>query len=157
MVEEILVEFCASFLIWFLFAGLVVLWFIDGKIKKEQVIHALFACIISALAVTLVKHFFPTLRPYMVNGGEVDVLVKPLDAAFPSGHTAQAFALSVTIFLHDRKIGWYFLMGALVVGVSRVVANVHYPLDIVGGAFIGTLVAVIVEKTHLFGLIGKRK
>ncbi len=38
MVEDITVEFFATFFIYFLFAGLIALWFIDGKIKKEQVI-----------------------------------------------------------------------------------------------------------------------
>jgi len=153
MLEDITIEFFASFFIYFLFAGLIVLWFLDGKINKEQVVHALLACISTAIIVFLIKHFFPTMRPFMINGREVDVLIKPLDSAFPSGHTAQAFALAVTIFMHDRKIGWFFLLGALAIGVARVLANVHYPIDIVGGAFIGTLMAVIFEKAHLFKLL----
>jgi undecaprenyl-diphosphatase len=156
MLEDIVVEFFATFFIWFLFAGLIVLWFIDGKIKKEQVIHALLASLVAWLIVLAIKHIFPTVRPFILNGGEVDVLFKPTDSAFPSAHTALAFGLAVTIFMHDRKIGWFYLIGALIVGVARVVANVHYPLDIVGGALIGTLVAVIVEKVHLFKLLAKR-
>jgi undecaprenyl-diphosphatase len=81
------------------------------------------------------------------------VLFAPTDSAFPSAHTALAFGLAITVFLHDKKIGWFYLFGALAVGVARVLANVHYPIDILGGAFIGTLVAVIVEKVHLFQLI----
>jgi undecaprenyl-diphosphatase len=156
MVEDITVEFFATFLIWFLFAGLIVLWFVDGRIKKEQVIHALLASLIAWIIVLLIKHFFPTIRPFIQNGGEVDVLFKPTDGAFPSAHTALAFGLAVTIFMHDRKIGWFFLIGALIVGVARVVANVHYPVDILGGALIGTLVAVVVEKVHLFKLLRRR-
>ena len=154
--EDIVIEFFATFFVYFLFAGLVVLWFIDGKIEKEQVFHALLACIITATVVFLIKYFFPTLRPFMINGREIDVLIKPLDGSFPSGHTAQAFALSITIFLHDRKVGWLFLAGAFAIGVARVLANVHYPVDILGGALIGTLVAVIVEKVHFFQLLKRR-
>ena len=155
--DDIIIEFFATFFIYFLFAGLIVLWFIDGKIKKEQVFHALLACTYTAIIVFLIKYFFPTLRPFMVNGREVDVLFKPLDGAFPSGHTAQAFALAVTIFMHDRKVGRFFLVGALIIGAARVLANVHYPADIFGGAFIGTLVAVVVEKAHLFEFLRKRR
>lgn len=155
--EGITVEFFASLFIYFLFAGLVILWFIDGKIKKEQVFHALLACMYTAIIVFLIKYFFPTLRPFLVNGGGVGVLITPMDGAFPSGHTAQAFALAVTIFMHDRKVGWFYLIGALVIGIARVLANVHYPADIFGGAFIGTLVAVIVEKAHLFEFLRKRR
>lgn len=153
MIEDIIVEFFASFVIYFLFAGLVVLWFIDGKIKKEQVVHALFACLFAFTIAALIKHFFPTLRPFVVNGRETDVLINPIDGAFPSEHTVLAFALSVTIFMHDRKIGFYFLLTSLGIGISRVLANVHWPLDIVGGAFLGTIVAVIVEKVHFLDFI----
>lgn len=151
--EDLIVIFLASFLIYFLFAGLIVLWFVDGKIKKEQVIHALVAAFIAWCVSALIKYFFPTLRPFMINGREIDVLIMPVDGAFPSGHAAEAFALAVTVFMHDRKIGWLFLVGALTVGVARVVANVHYPADIVGGAFLGTIVAVIIEKVHFRDLV----
>jgi undecaprenyl-diphosphatase len=148
MLEDILIEFFASFFIYFLFLGLIILWFADGKIKKEQVVHALLACTIAWSIAFLIKHFFPTLRPYMVNGGETDVFARPVDGAFPSGHTVLAFALAVTVFMHDKKIGSLFLVSALLIGIARVLANVHYPIDIVGGAFLGTIVAVVIEKMH---------
>ncbi len=153
--NNLIIEFFASFFIYFLFLGLAVLWVIDGKIKKEQVMHALFACLFAFLAAALIKHFFPTLRPFVTNGREIDVLIRPTDGAFPSEHTVIAFALAVTVFMHDRKVGWVFLIGALTVGVARVMANVHYPIDIVGGAFLGTIVAVIVERLHFLELINR--
>jgi undecaprenyl-diphosphatase len=153
--EDITLVFFATFFIWFLYAGLIILWFADGKIKKEQVIHALVASLIAWIITLLIKHFFPTIRPFTRNGGEVDVLFVPTDSAFPSAHAALAFGLAVTIFMHDRKVGWFYLVGALLIGVARVLANVHYPIDILGGALIGTLVAVVIEKTHMFRLLGK--
>jgi undecaprenyl-diphosphatase len=156
MLEDITVEFFATFFIWFLYVGLIILWFIDGRIKKEQVAHALLASLAAWLIVLLIKYFFPTVRPFIRNGGEVDVLFRPTDAAFPSAHTALAFSLAVTVFMHDRRVGWFYLIGALTIGVARVLANVHYPIDILGGAFIGTLVAVVAEKVHVFKLLHKR-
>jgi len=155
--SAIIIEFFATFLIWLLYAGLIVLWFADGKIKKEQVLHALLSSAIAWSLVMLIKHFFPSLRPFATDGRGVDVLIKPTDSAFPSAHTALAFGLAVTLFLHDRKVGWIYLIGALTIGVARVLANVHYPIDILGGAFIGTLVAVLVEKPHLFRLFSKKR
>jgi undecaprenyl-diphosphatase len=153
--NDILIKFIASFLIWFLFVGLGVLWVIDGKIKKEQVIHALYACLFAWVIAFLIKYFFPTVRPFVTNGKEIEVLFRPMDGAFPSEHTVVAFALAVTVFMHDRKVGWVFLISALLIGVARVLANVHYPIDIVGGAFLGTIVAVIVEKVHFLDLVNK--
>jgi undecaprenyl-diphosphatase len=153
--EDLIVMFFASFFIYFIFAGLIVLWFIDGKIKKEQVVHALVACLIAWTVAALIKHFFPTLRPFVINGQEIDVLIRPKDGAFPSEHTVLAFALAVTVFMHDRRIGWWFLLSALIVGISRVIANVHYPIDIVGGSFLGTMVAVVVEKVHFLDFVNR--
>src|SRR5258706_4875124 len=155
--NDLIIMFFASFLIYFLFLGLIVLWFIDGKIEKEQVVHALFACLFAWTIAFLIKHFFPTLRPFMVNGKGIDVLLRPTDGAFPSEHTTLAFALATTIFMHDRKVGWLFLIGALVVGVARVFANVNYPVGILGGAFLGTMIAVIVEKLTFLDLFKKTK
>ncbi len=155
--NPLFVEFIASFLIYLMFAGLFVLWFIDGKIKKEQVLHALFASFTAWLITAIIKLIFPTERPFRVDGLPPLTLTIPSDASFPSGHSAEAFALAVTIWLHDKKVGWLFLVSAFTVGIGRVLANVHYPIDILGGALIGTLVAVIVEKVHLFNFLASKK
>jgi len=154
--EKVIIEFLATFLIWLLYAGLVVLWFIDGKIKKEQVIHALVAGLFAWFLAQAIKFLFPTDRPFLVNGEDVLVMIMPKGSAFPSAHTALAFSLAVTIFLHDGKVGFFYLFGALLIGAARVLANVHYPVDILGGALLGTIVAVLIEKTHMFRFLKKR-
>lgn len=110
---NVVVTFLASFLIFFLIGGLFVLWFIDGKIKKEQVLHALLACYASWLFASVIKEFFPRVRPFLIDGYKTLTLTVPQDSAFPSEHTTFAFALAVTVFLHDRKIGTWFLVAAL--------------------------------------------
>lgn len=145
-----LIEFAASFFIWFMYAGLIVLWLMDGKIKREQVIHALLASLIALLAANLLKSIFHTVRPFMAEGLASLTLTIPSNAAFPSSHTAMAFALAVTIWLHDRKVGWIYLIWAIFVGIARILANVHYPIDIWGGAILGTVIAFGLEKTHFF-------
>lgn len=154
--NNVLVTFFASFWIWFLFAGLFILWIIDGRIKKEQVIHALLACFTTWVLALIIKYFFPTFRPFLIDGGGVLTLTTPFGGSFPSEHTSIAFALSTTIFMHDRRVGWLFLVSAILIGGARVLANVHYPLDIFGGAFLGTLTAVIIEKVHLFKLLSRK-
>src|SRR5688572_21440247 len=139
--NTMVIEFLASFLIWLMFAGLVILWFIDGRIKKEQVLHALFSAVVAYLITVVIKIIFPTLRPFRVEDVVPLTFMVPSDGSFPSGHTAKALALATTIWLHDKKAGAIYMVLALLVGSARVFANVHYPIDIVGGALIGTLVA----------------
>lgn len=149
---DTIITFLASFLIWFMYAGLLVLWVIDGKIKREQVAHALLATTVAWLIAEGVKLLIPTMRPFSINGSAIYTFTLPTDGAFPSAHTATAFALAVTIWLHDRKVGWLYLGAALLVGWARVLANVHWPQDILGGIILGIIVAFVVEKVHLFHL-----
>lgn len=63
---------------------------------------------------------------------------------FPSDHTLLAFTLvfAVIIMTRWRKFGFIMLVLAIVVGIGRVLALVHTPLDVVGGALaavVGTL------------------
>ena len=155
--NNLVVEFLASFLIYFLFFGLAILWVVDGKIKKEQVLHALLATVIAWGITAIIKLMFPTLRPFKTDGLPPLTFTIPGDSSFPSGHSAEAFALAVTVWLHDRKVGWVFLGVALVVALARVWANVHYPIDIAVGALIGTTVALIVERTHLSNFLASKR
>lgn len=129
--------------------GLLILWLIDGKIKKEQALHALFAFTLSWVIAELLKSIFHTPRPFEVNGQPPLTLFAMSDGAFPSGHAASSFALALTIWLHDKKVGLLFIIAALVVGIARVLANVHYPIDILGGIVIGSLVSIALENIHL--------
>jgi len=145
-----LITFLASYLIFIMFAGTLVIWISDGKIKKEQIIHAFFAVIIAFLATQAIKVIFPRNRPFLKNGEQPLTLTVPQDSAFPSSHTAIAFSLAVTFFLHSKKLGIVYLVLALLIGLARVVGNVHYPSDIIAGAIVGTVVAYMIEKRHIF-------
>lgn len=144
-----LITFLASFLIWILFAGLFVLWIIDGKIKREEVLHGIIAFTFAWVLADILKNFFPTTRPFILSGELPLVLFPAHDGAFPSGHTASSFALALTIFRHDRKVGAVYLALALLIGVARIMARVHYPVDILGGMVLGALVSGLVSKMHL--------
>lgn len=148
-----MITFLASILIWLMFFGLLVLWVVDGKIKKETVIHAIFSCFLAYLITELIKNIFPTLRPYVINGLDPLTLTNPSDGAFPSSHTAVGFALALTIFEHDRKVGTLYIIMAALVGIARIIAHVHYPIDIMGGAAIGLLISRLTSSKHFARLL----
>lgn len=151
--SNLFATFLASILIWLLFGGLILLWIIDGKVKKEEALHALLATLIAWTFTEMIKQFFPTLRPFQMNGHPPLTITVPGDSAFPSGHSAAAFALAVSVWLHDRKIGSAFILGAALVGIGRVMGNVHSYLDIFGGIFIGTITALVLERLHVNRLL----
>ena len=58
----VMVTFLASILIWLMCFGLLVLWVIDGKIKKETVIHAIFSCALAWGIAETIKIIFENIR-----------------------------------------------------------------------------------------------
>ncbi len=98
-----------------------------------------------------IKFFFPSLRPFEVL--EIQSLVSsPLGDAFPSGHMAFFFALAFSIFIVYGRWGWLFLGAASLMGLARIFAGVHWPLDILAGAIIGIISALLIKKLLTFSL-----
>ena len=72
------------------------------------------------------------------------LIALPDTASFPSGHATTAFAAAVALGLLVPAARWWALALAALISWSRVELGVHYWSDVVGGALIGTLVAVLV-------------
>ncbi len=91
--------------------------------------------------VELINSIYMRPRPF----DELDanlVFYTPTDPSFPSNSATVLFALAWGIFLFNRKAGAVLLALAAIHGFSRVYVGVHYPLDILGGAIIGLMVAL---------------
>src|SRR5690606_23360701 len=155
---SVYITFMASFMILVLFAGLAILWLIDGKIKQEVALHAIVSVLVAWLFSEMIKGLFPTLRPYQINGKlPVTFTLMHSSGSFPSSHTAVAFAIATSVWLHDKKIGAVFMFGAVLVAIGRVMSNVHYPTDVLGGAIIGFLVSYTMDRVHMHTLLRKLK
>jgi len=68
----------------------------------------------------------------------------PHDGSFPSGHAATGFACATVLSAFAPRLTPVFLVLALAIAYSRVYVGVHYPLDVVGGAVLGLVVALVV-------------
>jgi undecaprenyl-diphosphatase len=66
------------------------------------------------------------------------------DASFPSDHASAAFGIAVAVAIIDPLVGAFFIVLAVLIAVGRVVVGEHYPGDVIAGAAIGTLSAVVV-------------
>jgi undecaprenyl-diphosphatase len=66
---------------------------------------------------------------------------------FVSGHAANSFALAVFLVLSlpkgCRPLKILLLAWASLVSYSRIYNGVHYPGDVIGGALVGTLLAIL--------------
>jgi len=61
--------------------------------------------------------------------------------SFPSSHATNIFAAAFFLVQMFPRLALLIFVIAAVVGYSRVYVGVHYPLDVIGGAAIGLLIA----------------
>jgi len=66
--------------------------------------------------------------------------------SFPSGHATLFAAMAVAIYLHHRKVGSIFILAAFLIGITRVIAGVHFPIDVLVGWILGGLSSWLVYK-----------
>jgi undecaprenyl-diphosphatase len=106
------------------------------------VLIAVASALISLLIADLIKYFFPIGRP-TTSLGDITQIFIPIDAAsFPSSHMTFFSGLAFALIWRKRQLGFWFLIGAILIGVARIAAGVHYPLDIVAGALLGFIVSL---------------
>jgi undecaprenyl-diphosphatase len=146
--------FLASILIWILICSVGLLWFTDKSHGKKIVITAFIAVLIASACAQSVKTFFPYERPYELFGTDPLTATTPRDASFPSTHTSVAFALASSVYLFHKRRGIPYLFTAGLVGVGRVISNVHFIGDVAGGILLGYVSAYIA--TYILNQRGKR-
>jgi undecaprenyl-diphosphatase len=74
---------------------------------------------------------------------------------FCSSHASNTFALATCFFLLFGKVFpevRFFFIWAIIVSYSRIYVGVHYPLDVITGAGIGVLSALICHKFYHYYL-----
>jgi undecaprenyl-diphosphatase len=128
------------------------LWFLArpyGELKwKMASASALAAAAVAMLTNQVITHFvWERSRPYATHGASDHLLSAPsVDPSFPSDHAAAAFAIAFAVLACSRRGGIAFLVAATLIGLSRIALGMHYPSDVLAGALVGWLAAMLVTR-----------
>ena len=115
--------------------------------RPDVVWQYLLATLLAGLFVYGMKELFSTLRPpAALLAGSFHLIGPDLqNNAFPSGHTTAFFVIAGLVCLQriNAWLKFLVLLLAILVGFSRIASGVHWPLDVLGAATGGWIVAIL--------------
>ncbi len=126
---------------WFWFPALILLWFVSNSFWKQWTVVEFFGILGLAGVVLAIKFLVRRERPQ----GEWGGIYRNTDPhSFPSGHAARSFLIAVIASAFGPL--WLVIVlwiWAPLVALARVAMGVHYLSDVVAGAVLGVIVALI--------------
>jgi undecaprenyl-diphosphatase len=125
------------FLISFVIAGI---FFMKetGEIRKKMTIIGILSGAISLLLLKVTSLVINDPRPFVVN--HISPLIPHIaDNGFPSDHTLLTMWIALVVFIFNRRIGFILMAISVIVGVSRIFALIHHPIDIIGSIVIAAI------------------
>jgi len=130
------------FLLFFLFLFLLK----DYKKYLKMLISAFVAAVFSRFfIVEIIRYFFPKPRPFVEN--HINLLLDKINqSAFPSGHAAFYFAISMVVYSYNKRVGILFFIASFLICLARVFSGLHWPSDILAGALVGIFSGWLINK-----------
>lgn len=120
----------SAFLLWTL-----LVWRQNGKLVFFA--QTALAALSSRIVLEIIRAMWDIKRPFLALG--MTPLFNPFESgpSLPSGHATFYFALAAVAWNQSRKASVALFTAALLMGIGRIAAGVHWPADIIAGAIIG--------------------
>lgn len=131
------------------------IFFQSRETQKKIIILSLISLPLTYVVGFIAGKLYYDPRPFVVEH------IKPLiqhaaNNGFPSDHTLISTALAAIIFIFNKKLGIILGILALLVGIARIYARIHSPIDVAGSFLISivvmTIIVSIIRKFFRYGI-----
>lgn len=125
------------------------IWFVGRDLADRQryqrgTLLSATAIGIANLAVDIIDSAYDRQRPFDELGESLQLIFyRSTDPSFPANPMAVVFAIAMGVWTIDRRIGWILIAAAAIYSIMRVYVGTFYPTDVIGGAVIGLLAALV--------------
>jgi undecaprenyl-diphosphatase len=101
------------------------------------------AVLLGEVTSSLLKAAIGRDRPFVVEPLPEPIVRRPDTFSLPSGHATVSFACATVLSAAAPRLAVPFYVLAAAIAWSRVVAGVHYPLDVLAGAALGVALGLV--------------
>ncbi len=119
--------------------------FLQLKNKFREIFFVFFTSLFAWGLEAVMKHLISSPRPFLYYQNLTPLFVHGGMDSFPSGHAMFFSALAVSLYFVHRRIGILYIFVALIVGLARIAAGIHFPVDILAGYLVGSIIALIMN------------
>mgnify|MGYP001580649535 FL=1 len=155
---DAVIIFCAEWLPWVLVVGLIFFIFIhrhketrtlpelfsSAKLRIKELAMILFSASFALILAEAAKYFYASPRPFEILANVNLLFSHGGGDSFPSGHATFFAALALAVYSYHKKLGILYIIGALLIGLGRIIAGIHFPIDILAGYILGGAIGLSV-------------
>ncbi len=138
---DYVVVFSAKWLIWLALAAFAIAVWRSKSLRTRAYffsLAALGAILSRGIFAEIVRYARYNPRPFEELG--IDPLFgQYATASFPSGHVAFLFPIALAAWKYNKKLGIWLIAATILMGISRVIAGVHWMTDIAAGFLVGAI------------------
>jgi len=125
----------------FWYCLIILLPFLYGTGALKTSILMIIAGVINLVIYKLLKRLTCRERPCSTSADIIPGAHLLDHYSFPSGHTLHAIGFTILAMHYYPALGWVLVPFAVLVAISRVILGLHYPTDVIAGAFLGATIA----------------